>query len=129
MHSKNPPLTYKFNQHVTKQHLCYAILGLYTKRGDFNPRTRMRSGLDPKTNLMESHGSIENFFDPLEENSFRNSFLPWIDKDLDRDKLLVILPCDLSEINSDELIRDAIINLKNNLEELESQEHNIGGQD
>ena len=89
----------------------------------------MRSGLDPKTNLMESHGSIENFFDDDEENSFRNTFLPWIDNDLDRDKLLVIiLPCDLSEIDSDELINDAIIILKDKLGELESQEHNIGGQ-
>ena len=129
LHSKNPPLTYKFNEHVTKQHLCFAILGQFTKRHPYDEQTRMRVGLDPKANLMESHGSIVNFFTKDEDNDEQQiragntfeAFEYWIENDLDKEKLLIIFPKDFKSYRGksrEDIIKEAIIQLKEALTNL-----------
>ena len=67
-HPSEAPKVYGFNEHVSKQHIRMAILSLFTKRKEYNKKIRVREGADPKKNLMESHGNMDNFFGDGSDN-------------------------------------------------------------
>lgn len=102
-HSKDPPIMYESSKHTTIQHLCLAILSEFSKTsGDFNEDTRIRDNIDARTNLMESHGSMENFF-PGEFKRYKN----WQENELPKEKLKIVCPHYFNDQEKNECIEKA----------------------
>jgi len=122
-HPEEAPKVYEFNKHVTKQHLRMAMISLFTKRNDYDPETRTRAGSNPKRNLMESHGTMDDFFG-VGENSF-GKLKEWLGKNWDTisDQLTTIVyDFDGNEVD---LISEARDDLLRTLEEIQEYREGI----